>query len=127
LGEIMGILVQLHLSGPYVPSRSSRALVHALIHFLELALIFAVFYCIADRYCSTNDKPMFADARGTRSVLYEDSVTPLYFSVVSLATLGYGDYAPRIPVGKALVILQLFVQVVFVLVVFPKIVSAPKD
>ncbi|MBI2803477.1 MAG: hypothetical protein HYX68_00655 [Planctomycetes bacterium] len=126
LGEIMAVILQLHISASYEPSKRTRAVIHAVMHFLEVALAFAVFYCVGDHFCSSSTNPMFADGCSTRIPLYSDFdfITPLYFSVVSLATLGYGDYAPKNGLGKILVMAQLFVQFVFILIVLPTIVSS---
>jgi voltage-gated potassium channel len=45
----------------------------------------------------------------------------LYFSVVSLATVGYGDLAPKTPLGRAFTIFYIINGVVILLATFDRI------
>ena len=45
----------------------------------------------------------------------------LYFSVVSLATVGYGDLAPKTPLGRAFTIFYIINGVVILLSLFDRI------
>lgn len=45
-----------------------------------------------------------------------DYFTSVYFSIISFATIGYGDYSPLTPLSKALVCLQAMISVILVAV-----------
>lgn len=76
----------------------SRSLLLAVINYFEIAMAFAIFYrhwdCLSPRPLS-----------GTQA---------LYFSIVTGATVGYGDVLADTPVGKRLVILQIATSFLFV-------------
>lgn len=47
----------------------------------------------------------------------------LYFIVVTITTLGYGDYAPASPQARRIVVWELVSGVLILLFVFPLVVS----
>ena len=51
----------------------------------------------------------------------------LYFSVVTITTLGYGDYAPASPQARRIVVWELVSGVLILLFVFPLLVSRISD
>jgi len=79
----------------------SRSLFSALINYFELTIGFAVLYrhwnCLSLR-------PL-------------DAMQALYFSLVTSATVGYGDIVPDTSTGKTLVIVQIGAAFLFVAVI----------
>ncbi|HSF87693.1 MAG TPA: potassium channel family protein [Acidimicrobiia bacterium] len=85
-----------------------QLVIAALAAYLEIALVFAFLYA---GVIETTSEPFFAQGdEGTGSVLY--------FSVVTMTTLGYGDLSPATDLGQSLVMIQtLFGQIFLVVLV----------
>jgi hypothetical protein len=49
-----------------------------------------------------------------------DLITPLYFSAISISTIGFGDFSPQTAEGKAAVILDVFFGIFLFVVVLQK-------
>ncbi len=98
-------------------TRVTRATVFgAIASYLLIAIAFALAFLAVDQYQST---PFFGQAEPTTSFFY--------FSLVSVATLGYGDITPATPLGQLLgamdaVVGQVFL-VTFVALVVGRLVS----
>ncbi|MBI2825953.1 MAG: two pore domain potassium channel family protein [Planctomycetia bacterium] len=65
-----------------------------------------------------------ADAFGAEKSLRAGWVTPLYFSTVTLATVGYGDLAPIKPFGQVLVVAEAAVGLLLIVVALQRVVGA---
>ncbi len=76
-----------------------RSLLLLALHYAEVVFDFAVFYAAFDIL--------------TRPA---DAISALYFSVVAMTTVGFGDICARTPQGQFVVIAQLVICVVFVVV-----------
>ena len=64
-----------------------------------------------------DDKVLFAQGTdGTRAIR-------LYFSYVTLATLGYGDYTPAANVGRTLAVLEALLGQIYLVTVVALLVS----
>lgn len=87
-----------------------RALMTLLVHLYELVFGYAILYflcgCIVNQHGCPLASPMDA----------------LYFSAVTMATEGYGDFLPGGDPAHWLVISQLAVEVVFVIAIVPEVV-----
>lgn len=85
-----------------------QLVVAALAAYLEVALVFAFLYA---GVIEATSEPFFAQGDiGTAPVLY--------FSVVTMTTLGYGDLSPATDLGQALAMIQtLFGQIFLVVLV----------
>jgi len=70
--------------------------------------------------------------RASGSVAQNNDLNPLlltprlalYFSLVTMTTVGYGDYVPAGHVGRTLAALQLTTVVLFLVFLLPALVSA---
>jgi voltage-gated potassium channel len=103
-------------SGPVDRER----LAAALSFYLLLGLIFALIYTVITEFLPGSfhfSVARLADA-GARSL--SDMV---YFSFVTLATLGYGDIVPLSPSVKGLAILEAIVGQMYLVVVVARLVS----
>jgi hypothetical protein len=118
LGEILSVFVQLHLKSVYQSDAATRAVLNTFWHYLEFAIAFATFYaavakCTGDPF-TTCDKVS----------LLSSPFNPLYFSFVTITTLGYGDFAPQTWQGKALVPLEVFLGLFLIVMVVQRAISA---
>lgn len=119
--ERLALDTWLHLR-PRVEEASPRLrpLVGALIGYGYTILWFAVAYLLV------------SDVRGDpfaapdKPALRCSFVNPLYFSVVTAATLGYGDFSPQRVVGKLFVVLQVLLSLVYIVVILQRTVSAAR-
>ena len=84
-----------------------RTLLFALHNYMELAAWFAVIYWVQGGHFHVITSP----------------VSALYYSLVTMATLGYGDVTPMDDVGRALVLCQVLVALFWTLVVVARFIT----
>lgn len=116
IGEIISACIQLHFFKPYQTSNPSRALVLTMVIYIQTSIAFATTF-LAEAF-------LFNDC-------YSESIRchildSFYFSVVTIATLGYGDLHPQKWPGKFLVITELLVGISLIVVIFQRVVSILK-
>lgn len=116
LTEVMTVSILISFDRDYKIQRADRAIVNTLWHYLEIAMSFALLYS-----CLVYFDPNAICGDGQRS-LGAEFFAPIYFSVVTLFTVGYGDFAPGSAQGIAmcLVSLELFCGVFILLVVLQR-------
>lgn len=90
-----------------------QSVLAALCVYVVLGMLFA---SIASAAASIGGSPYFAGQRLASSADYT------YFSFITLATVGYGDYVPATPLGRALAVIeglmgQLYLVTVVALIV----------
>jgi hypothetical protein len=98
---------------PWTPERSRRSLLIASINFYEVVVAFAAVY-----HCSG-----LVGLGGDRSIPLPSPLAAVYFSAITMLTVGYGDFAPVDDWGRLLVMVQLCCSVLFVLYLLPSIVA----
>ena len=92
--------------------------VYAFTTFYTLnVIIFACLYRIADRL---SDGPQFVVRGAPTEITFIES---LYFSIITLSTVGYGDIIPASPIIQALVAIQIIVGVLLLLFGFNEILG----
>jgi hypothetical protein len=74
-----------------------QSVLAALCVYLALGMLFAG---VAPAVAAFARAPYFADRPAA------DASDYTYFSFVTLATIGYGDYVPALPLGRALAVLE---------------------
>lgn len=89
-----------------------RLVLLALLNYAEIAIWFGVLY---RRFYTMFDYPS--------GLSLDNPAVALYYSIVTLATVGYGDIHPKSVSGAGLVIVQTGTQVFMSLVVLARIVS----
>jgi hypothetical protein len=52
-----------------------------------------------------------------------DAGNAFYFSIVTISTLGYGDYVPGNALGKVIVSVETIMGIVFIILVFSTFIS----
>ncbi len=91
------------------PRLGVREVIAALAAYIEIALVFAFAYSAVGQ---ATVESLFTDGRPGQIGDY------VYFSVVTITTLGYGDLAPATDLGRSLVIIEtLFGQIFLVVLV----------
>jgi voltage-gated potassium channel Kch len=97
---------------PWSEAVLRRSLVIAVVNFYEILTAFAILYlhcgCIV--------------LSGSQDPISRAGVA-LYFSMVTMVTVGYGDFVPNTSAGRVLVGLQLTTTIIFVLFLLPALVS----
>jgi hypothetical protein len=93
----------------------NRSLILLLINYLELIVGFSILY-------------LHTNSVGTSSGgLLVAPVESLYYSVVTITTLGYGDYAPITSTGQWLVMVETLLGFVLVALVVGSFLTGLKD
>jgi hypothetical protein len=93
---------------------SAQSVTGAICVYLLLGIIFMFIYGVA---AALGDNPFFAQGTdGTRSLR-------LYFSYVTLATLGYGDYTPKGDFGHTLAIVEALIGQLYLVTVVALLVA----
>ena len=97
-----------------------RSFLFSLLNFYELIVAFAIIYlsigCNLSIGCIIQNR--------ITSIPLSTPLDALYYSLVTMVTLGYGDFLPINHVGRGIVIGQLVSEILFLLVVIPMYVSA---
>ena len=88
VAEIVVCAVLLAMDQSYTISNWPRAIVNTIWHYGEIALAFAVIFLGIETINA------MAFTTGADRALHRTFVTPIYASVSTLLTLGYGDIAP---------------------------------
>lgn len=84
-------------------------------------IVFASLYRILDRLASG---PNFTIGGAHRAITFPES---LYFSIVTMATVGYGDIVPSTDAARALAAIQVVLGVLILLVGFSEIFSYTRE
>ncbi len=94
----------------------------AFVTFYSINIIaFACFYRILDRF---TDGPNFVIEGVSRGISFQES---LYFSIITLSTVGYGDIVPESGILRALSSVQIVFGVLLLLFGFSEIMSYTKE
>jgi hypothetical protein len=107
------------LSKPkYSPKIKVRSLVNTLWHLLEVAICFAIFFMLVHVKYGDN----FGLEHGKR--FCDEFLRPLYFSMVTIATVGYGDMSPESAEGRATVVLEICGGLTLLSLIFQRAMAA---
>ena len=88
-----------------------------LVVFMFIGVLFATLYAVLDHH--TAGPAFTVNGVGTRLTLPDT----IYFSFVTLSTIGYGDITPVDPLARVLVIAEIIFGVVLLLFAFAEIAS----
>ncbi|WP_282610774.1 potassium channel family protein [Pelagibius sp. Alg239-R121] len=103
------------VQGLYIPA-------FAFLTFYSInVIVFASLYRILDRF---SDDYQFAIDGAARNISFQES---LYFSIITLSTVGYGDIVPVSSGLRALSAVQIVLGVLFLLFGFSEIMSYSKE
>jgi hypothetical protein len=115
ISEILAVSFRLHLLLPYKTRSPAHAMVLTFLAYVHTLIGFAVVY-LAESYWLT-------DPFRSKPGLWANPVDSLYFSAVTITTVGYGDLSPEVWLGKLLAILEIFVGLILVVVTFQKVLA----
>lgn len=102
---------KIFLSEHHTKTSNKRTLLLLIFNFVESGLAFAVIYS-AGNYLN---KPLI------------EAVDAIYFSFVTSATVGYGDFYPITKVGKLLTLAQILCSIAFIVLFFNFFSGATKQ
>lgn len=93
---------------------TNRAIILALINYFELIVGFAYLY-------------MFSGSIASNSTILGKPLESLYFSFVTITTLGYGDFSPVKPLGQILVIVETMMGVILLVLIIGTYITGIND
>ncbi len=111
--EILSILVELHTQVGYLTSAPIRAVANTLWHYGEIAVAFGVLHLANLEVCDEEYNGGFPAV-----------IDAIYFSFVTIATVGYGDISPKGTCGKLLVVSEVVVGMVLLVFVIQRAIAA---
>ncbi len=97
-----------------------RAILNTFVHYCEAIVCFAIWYLVI--VCAFGDA--FRASGDTNSGFVADWITPLYFSAISITTIGFGDFSPQTLLSKGAVILEVFYGIFLFVVVLQKAMAS---
>ncbi|MFN0019155.1 MAG: potassium channel family protein [Pirellulaceae bacterium] len=115
--ESVHVIVMLHANGPYDSPAPMRAVSKMLWAYLEFVVAFASIYLAIT--VLTGDK----FGAGSDPGFLASWVHPLYFSMITIATVGYGDFAPQTSCGRFIVIIEVFCGLLLLVVVLQRVLA----
>lgn len=90
-----------------------RSFLFSMLNLTEIVMAFAVIYLTVGNI--VENKP------GGASI--QSPLSALYYSSVTMATLGYGEFVPKDDLSRGIVIAQIFTEILFFFAVLPAFVS----
>lgn len=128
LVEILAIQVELHTVPGYGTLAPGRAMLNTLCHYVVVAIAFAIFYLVLRRCTDDTFNSIIADPeKAIEAVEFGSGFTPLYFSIITLTTIGYGDFHPMRWPGQVLVVLEVVIGIALLVVVLQRAISRSLD
>lgn len=92
----------------------NRAIILAMINYIELILGFAIIYA-------------WSGSISKGSQVLSGSLDPLYFSCVTVTTLGDGDYKPSPGIGQGLVVAETMMGLILLALVLGALLTGIRD
>ena len=123
LYELWSFLGCLHGQRKYSIYNVRRAIINTFWHYVEAIFAFATLYLgVALRF----GDPFSSTARSAIDPggIAAHWINPLYFSAISIATVGFGDFAPQTIPAKGLVIAQVFFGVFLLVIILQRAMSS---
>ena len=117
--EILAFLTLLHSKPNYQSPALIRSLINTIWHYLEIAIAFSVFYLACTYFLG--DK--FA-ADSSCSNIETGFWNAIYYSFVTIATIGFGDFSPQTQIGRILVIGEAITGLFLLVIVLQRAMSA---
>jgi voltage-gated potassium channel Kch len=101
---------------PWTAAIVRRSLAMVLTNFFEVVLGFAILYARTGSVVESNSGHILTAPTDA-----------LYFSLVTMTTVGFGDFIPATHVGRWLAMGQLLTTIIFVLFLVPALISVFSD
>lgn len=115
--DIFAGIASLHLRIPYETSNPIRAVVLAIVDYFQIVLTFSILYLcfgILVKDCFNGQ---------TIHEFYSGFMNAVYFSSVTIATLGYGDFSPQTWLCKLTTIAEVFCGIIIIVVILQRVIS----
>jgi hypothetical protein len=90
-----------------------RSFLSAMINLVEIIIAFAILYLVSNGIIENKEY----------GAIIMDATTAVYFSFVTMTTLGYGELIPNGPGSRMIVVAQIGTEILFLLCVVPAFVS----
>jgi hypothetical protein len=117
LFELWSVILMLHANGPYYTNAPMRAISKTIWTYLEFVVIFASIHLAS--VVLVGDQ--FASEEGNQ--FCEHWFTPLYFSMVTMLTIGYGDFYPQSSSGRGGVVAEGMCGLLLLVVALQRLLS----
>lgn len=104
---------------PWKPIELYQSLFIVFINIYETIVAYAIIYLYKDAIVATADFITSGKAR-----VLPNAITALYYSAITLLTVGYGDFVPKQETGRIIVLMELATGLVFLAFVAPALISA---
>lgn len=120
LFDIMYMLFNLSFVRKHEPRSVSRSILLLFVHYVEVFGAFASFYLVLQ---GIHDQPLFCFDGIPQFLSARQAV---YFSIVTAATIGYGDFAPVLYGGPIVTIVRGLICCEVIVFLFMSIVEIPR-
>jgi hypothetical protein len=118
--EICSFTAALHTKKDYKTDAPMRALVNLFWEYCEIVVAFASLFLLTGyAHGDQFGKQLLSGS----NVLFG----PLYFSFVTITTLGYGDFSPETSIGWCLVMLEVFLGLILLIVAVQRVLAVNAD
>jgi Na+-transporting methylmalonyl-CoA/oxaloacetate decarboxylase gamma subunit len=121
--EIMSILVERHTIVGYPTPTPMRAVANTFWHYGEVIIAFAILHLTVSLAIEGSYTYTPSAVPGKSTVKFDAVLDPVYFSFVTITTLGYGDYLPTHWLGKSLVMGEVLIGLVLLVYVIQRAIS----
>jgi voltage-gated potassium channel len=121
--DVVAFLLDVSLIFEAFFARMRDLVIPALAFLTFYSLIVIVFACLYRIIDGAVAEPMFAFAGARRAMAFPDA---LYFSVVTLSTIGYGDVVPVAPAARLLASIQSLMGLLLLLFGFAEILDVAR-
>ena len=118
--EILAVSFRLHVLEPYKTDIPAHALLLTFFGYFQVMLCFSILVP-TKRFSSPVIRSIGITA------IWSGFLDAAYFSTITIATLGYGDFAPAHWAGKLIVIAEVFVGLILILVAFQRVLASTAD
>jgi voltage-gated potassium channel Kch len=117
LFDIFAGLASLHFNLPYKTQNPIRALVLTFVDYLQIILIFSILYLCFGVLTGDCFNAKIA------SEFYSGFMNSIYFSLVTITTLGYGDFSPQMWLCKLISIAEVICGIVVIVVALQRVIA----
>lgn len=115
VGEIVAVALRLFVLVDYATHTRASALVLTFLGYAHVLLAFATLYLGAAFF--------YSDPFSQNTAIWSGQCNALYFSAVTITTVGYGDFAPRYGLGQLLVIAEILVGLLVLVIAVQRVVA----
>lgn len=126
LYEIWAFIGCLHSQRKYESHNRVRAIINTFWHYFEVIICYSTIYlCVACFYGDTffnSEKPPLGI-----NPIASGWFTPVYFSTITIATVGFGDLCPQTNAGRIAVVSQIMFGIFLFVIVLQRAISSDES